>query len=607
PAATAATNEHEKQQLTMAHLHELETTLGLDEAKVKEVSDAERLLASEMEYGISEPNEVFVEVLAAAGLRPTGLQGLSDPYCVCYLKVPGDAEDTPFRGQRGETYFVEKTLYPKWSGQRFVFKVPVKAAQSKRGYGVRVLILSRHILRPNDFLGQADVPLSLLQDERERVGWFPLNRRSSRLMHLAAGDKITGSIKLRVRWVQSIKSFLHCRVQGLESFLGNVEARLERSRLLIERLRKEEAKEKKTQLAMTMGGQKEHSKVARLKRHLEKMGFKGIGDIRDGNNRQKTSSKLGPTTPRHRGADANAEHSRTRSLTLNDTTGRYGDLPARLSPFNGRADGMNNNTNVLTATGGTGGDAMGSAGPPRSTPSSPSRRRASLAISGRRLSAWTFGSGTQLAQTLPGALGTEGGNYSPPVSPTSRRGSADFTSRRRNQRRGGTGGSPVPSTGFEGSTSSQARGFKRLTRRLSFRQRQAQANYQVRVNARRGSRTLTPSAADLATVVARAGTTPGPTSPHTGNTTSGAGRGAAAAAAGTAASGAKPDRGGNKRDDANDDDRAARRSSRVAPWLTMTRSAPGGTGTTAETELKVGKKEAVDGVGGAKSKMATRG
>lgn len=37
-----------------------------------------------------------------------------------------------------------------------------------------------------------------------------------------------------------------------QSFLGSVEARLERSRLLIERLRKEEAKEKKTQLAMTV-------------------------------------------------------------------------------------------------------------------------------------------------------------------------------------------------------------------------------------------------------------------------------------------------------------------------------------------------------------------
>lgn len=42
-------------------------------------------------------------------------------------------------------------------------QVPREAALQKRGYGVRVLILSRNIMRPNDFLGQADVPLSLLQ------------------------------------------------------------------------------------------------------------------------------------------------------------------------------------------------------------------------------------------------------------------------------------------------------------------------------------------------------------------------------------------------------------------------------------------------------------
>lgn len=36
PAATAGTNDDEKQELTMAHLHELEATLGLDEAKVRE-------------------------------------------------------------------------------------------------------------------------------------------------------------------------------------------------------------------------------------------------------------------------------------------------------------------------------------------------------------------------------------------------------------------------------------------------------------------------------------------------------------------------------------------------------------------------------------------
>lgn len=68
----------------------------------------------------------LIKVLSATALRPTGLQGLSDPYCVCYLKIPDSTDfskDDLFCGQRGETYFVEKTLNPKWSGQRFIFKV----------------------------------------------------------------------------------------------------------------------------------------------------------------------------------------------------------------------------------------------------------------------------------------------------------------------------------------------------------------------------------------------------------------------------------------------------------------------------------------------------
>lgn len=35
-------------------------------------------------------------------------------------------------------------------------------------------------------------------------------------MHLAAGDKIAGSIQLRVRWVHSLKAFLHTRIHDLE-------------------------------------------------------------------------------------------------------------------------------------------------------------------------------------------------------------------------------------------------------------------------------------------------------------------------------------------------------------------------------------------------------
>lgn len=89
------------------------------------------------------------KVLAATSLRPTDLQGYSDPYCVCYLKVPdstaggsGPADDR-FRGQRGETYFCEKTLNPKWSGQRFIFKVWYGVAQQRCGrvYGIYYRVL----------------------------------------------------------------------------------------------------------------------------------------------------------------------------------------------------------------------------------------------------------------------------------------------------------------------------------------------------------------------------------------------------------------------------------------------------------------------------------
>lgn len=57
---------------------------------------------------------------------------------MCYLKVPdstgGGSIDGRLRGQRSETYFVEKTLNPKWLGQRFVFKVCISFALELEEY-----------------------------------------------------------------------------------------------------------------------------------------------------------------------------------------------------------------------------------------------------------------------------------------------------------------------------------------------------------------------------------------------------------------------------------------------------------------------------------------
>ncbi|KAG5189848.1 C2 domain-containing protein, partial [Tribonema minus] len=152
--------------------------------------------------------QVLVEVLAARGLRGTDLQGYANPYCIIYLKAT--ARRRRRQRPRGATYFCEKTVCPKWVDQRLVFTVPAAAARSQRGYSLRVMILSRDFLRPNDLLGQAAVPLDLLLDQREHVGWFPLNQRASRLMALSQMDKPggCGSVQLRLQWVHTKTALL---------------------------------------------------------------------------------------------------------------------------------------------------------------------------------------------------------------------------------------------------------------------------------------------------------------------------------------------------------------------------------------------------------------
>ncbi|CAN0250169.1 unnamed protein product, partial [Ectocarpus sp. 12 AP-2014] len=131
---------------------------------------------------------------------------------------------------------------------------------------------------------------------------------------------------------------------------------------------------------------------------------------------------------------------------------------------------------------------------------SPRRMRSSISIGGRGLSAWTLRGAVpaRAAATAVDALTVEEGSTSQSPSPlpnSTGGGVVDF--KRGLQHDRGAGGSPSPSAGPEGSTSSQTRGLKRLTRKLSFRQRQAQANLQVRANALRGSRTFNNSAVDL--------------------------------------------------------------------------------------------------------------
>ncbi len=257
-----------------------------------EVDAAEDRLWLDLGCGaVTGPNQLVVEVLEAKGLRGTSIGGTSNPYCYLYMKIPyalrrkGDAE------QRAQTYFCEKTLNPKWIGQKFVFDVPREAAQSKRGFRLRVFILSNdHAFTLNEFVGQADVPLSVIQDGKERHGWFPLTRRSSKFMHPGAAGQVSGSIKLRVQWLHRTSSFISYRIQELNKLFSDLELKLSRTTQLVTHLKKEQIETaQKCRLGIQMNASLIHDRRVRLFRNLSSFGLKPLS----GMSSKQTDSSLG--------------------------------------------------------------------------------------------------------------------------------------------------------------------------------------------------------------------------------------------------------------------------------------------------------------------------
>ena len=71
---------------------------------------------------ITKCNQLFVQVIEAAGLKASGLSGLANPYCEILFKNLAKTKDRHNK-QKRLTYFVEKSICPKWLHQYFIFKV----------------------------------------------------------------------------------------------------------------------------------------------------------------------------------------------------------------------------------------------------------------------------------------------------------------------------------------------------------------------------------------------------------------------------------------------------------------------------------------------------
>ncbi|KAG5545970.1 hypothetical protein RHGRI_018215 [Rhododendron griersonianum] len=137
------------------------------------VVDMEKFVAPQSEswFSVDEKEPVayaFVEVIEAADMKPSDLNGLADPY------VKGQLGPYRFR-----TITQKKTLSPKWCEE---FKVPVFTWESPNVLVIEVHDKDHFV---DDALGDCSIKIVELRDGQRHDMWLPLQNIKMGRLHLA--------------------------------------------------------------------------------------------------------------------------------------------------------------------------------------------------------------------------------------------------------------------------------------------------------------------------------------------------------------------------------------------------------------------------------------
>lgn len=167
------------------------------------VVDLEKFVSPQQEkwFSVDEKEPVahaIVEVIEAADLKPSDLNGLADPYVKGHLG--------PYRFT---TQIQRKTLAPKWLEE---FKVPICSwdAQCVLEFQVR----DKDHFKSDDCLGKCSVDIRDLRDGQRHDMWLPLENVKMGRLHLAVtvieanskGKEHMGEVNIEVEKHNSIPS-----------------------------------------------------------------------------------------------------------------------------------------------------------------------------------------------------------------------------------------------------------------------------------------------------------------------------------------------------------------------------------------------------------------
>lgn len=231
---------------------------------------------------------LFLQVLEATGLVSADLNGLSYPYVKISLKHQTNA----FKSAKSRcTYYMEKTLSPNWSQQIFVFDTPPKAARDpreSRNVSLQCTVKSLEKMGKDRFLGQVQIQLRDLINQKEIVGWYPLMGALGQ-RDVDSVDRIRGSLKMRIHYVSNYQGLIayhqlysERRIDSLKKTKAGMQRQLRALRLTSRQ--QAEARDTVTGIpALTMIGKKS-KKVSKLELARDEglMQSKIIQGVRDG-------------------------------------------------------------------------------------------------------------------------------------------------------------------------------------------------------------------------------------------------------------------------------------------------------------------------------------
>ena len=219
---------------------------------------------------ITSRHQLVVEVQEAMGLNPDSYVGTCNPYAEVYMKTPASKTRSLFsRKVMHKTYYVRKSVNPKWISQKFVFRVPEDAIAVTRGHALKIRIrnFKSVAMAGHPILGSVQVDLHSVRDQRALEGWFPLSGRTGhRELENPLSHWGRGSIRLKIQWIHSVPALLDYFVLLSDARLGELNRSAEGMQVQLEDQRKTNARRRAARDGF--GAVRVNAIIERSKSHL---------------------------------------------------------------------------------------------------------------------------------------------------------------------------------------------------------------------------------------------------------------------------------------------------------------------------------------------------